>query len=261
MDINPVTVGIQILNFVIFVWILKKLLYKPVLNAMNERERIIASRLEDAREQAENARKEVSAYRQKNEEFDRQVESMLAEAREKAENLRKELSKEARGEIDDSKRRWFEQVEGERKSFHVDVRKETVSQFNELARKVFKDLADAELEERVAKTFINKLKNLDDAEKENLSKAKSSDLLVECAFDLSDSLRKDITKAISEVAGSKKKFEVKFETNDELTCGLQLKIGGWAILWSLDSYLNALEEDLDAELSSLMVASGAPEAA
>lgn len=261
MDINPVTVIAEVLSFGIFVWILSKVLYKPVLEAMNGRERIIASRLDEAREQAENARKELSVYRQKNEEFDRQVESMLSEAREKAENIRKELSKEARDEIDDSKRRWFEQVESERKSFHIDVRKETVGQFNSLARKVFKDLADAELEERVAKTFINKLANLDDAEKENLSKAKSSDLLVECAFDLSDSLRKDITKTINEVAGSKKKFDVSFETSDEITCGLQLKIGGWAMLWSLDSYLNALEEDLDAELSNMMVASGAPGAA
>ncbi|MCP4393702.1 MAG: hypothetical protein GY804_05475 [Alphaproteobacteria bacterium] len=260
MDINPVTVIAEVLSFGIFVWILSKLLYKPILNAMNERESIIASRLDEAREQAENARKEVSVYRQKNEEFDRQVESMLAEAREKAENLRKELSKEVRDEIDDSKRRWFEQVEGERKSFHVDVRKETVGQFNALARKVFKDLADAELEERVVKTFINKLKNFDDAEKENLSKAKSSDLLVECAFDLSDSMRKEITKAIGEVAGSKK-FKVDFEVSEDVTCGLQLKIGGWAMLWSLDSYLNALEENLDVELSNLIVTSGAPEAA
>ena len=48
MQIDWFTVVAQIVNFLILVWLLKKFLYGPIIRAMDDRERRIASRLEEA---------------------------------------------------------------------------------------------------------------------------------------------------------------------------------------------------------------------
>jgi F-type H+-transporting ATPase subunit b len=51
MLIDWFTVVAQIINFLILVYLLKRFLYKPILNAIDEREKRIASQLEDAAKQ------------------------------------------------------------------------------------------------------------------------------------------------------------------------------------------------------------------
>jgi F-type H+-transporting ATPase subunit b len=48
MLIDWFTVGAQALNFLILVWLMKRFLYKPILHAIDEREKRIAAELADA---------------------------------------------------------------------------------------------------------------------------------------------------------------------------------------------------------------------
>ena len=48
MKINWFTVIAQVINFLMLVWLLKKFLYKPILDAVNEREKKITDQLKDA---------------------------------------------------------------------------------------------------------------------------------------------------------------------------------------------------------------------
>jgi len=48
MLIDWFTVGAQALNFIILVWLLKRFLYKPILGAVDAREKRIAAELADA---------------------------------------------------------------------------------------------------------------------------------------------------------------------------------------------------------------------
>ena len=48
MLIDLFTVGAQALNFLVLVWLLKRFLYKPILNALDAREKRIARELADA---------------------------------------------------------------------------------------------------------------------------------------------------------------------------------------------------------------------
>ena len=48
MLIDWFTVAAQVANFLILVWLLKRFLYKPVLTAIDEREKRIADQLQEA---------------------------------------------------------------------------------------------------------------------------------------------------------------------------------------------------------------------
>ena len=96
MLIDWFTVGAQALNFLILVWLMKRFLYKPILNAIDAREKRIAAELADADAKKAEAQKERDEFQHKNEEFDQQRAALLSKATDEAKAERQRLLDEAR---------------------------------------------------------------------------------------------------------------------------------------------------------------------
>ena len=80
MLIDWFTVVAQAVNFIILVWLLKRFLYKPILDAIDAREKRIAAELADADAKKAEALKERDAFLRKNEAFDGQRAALLSAA-------------------------------------------------------------------------------------------------------------------------------------------------------------------------------------
>src|SRR5450631_2868065 len=100
MLIDWFTVGAQTLNFLILVWLLKRFLYKPILDAIDAREKRIAAELADADAKKAEARKERDTFEHKNEVFDQQRATLLSKAMEEVKAERQRLLGEARQAAD-----------------------------------------------------------------------------------------------------------------------------------------------------------------
>src|SRR6202011_4046673 len=74
------TVAAQAVNFLILVWLLKRFHYKPVLAAIDEREKRIATQLQDAEKKKAEALEEQTDFLHKNDEFERQRSGLLLDA-------------------------------------------------------------------------------------------------------------------------------------------------------------------------------------
>src|SRR5690242_5427666 len=96
MLIDWFTVGAQVVNFLILVWLLKRFLYRPILNAIDVREKRIAAELADAAAKQTGAQKERDEFQHKNEEFDRQRAALLRQATDEAKAERQRLLDDAR---------------------------------------------------------------------------------------------------------------------------------------------------------------------
>src|SRR5471030_2936510 len=80
MLIDWFTFGAQTLNFLILVWLLRRFLYQPILDAIDTRERSIATTLADADAKHASAQKERAEYEQKNAQIDQQRTELLRQA-------------------------------------------------------------------------------------------------------------------------------------------------------------------------------------
>src|SRR5580700_2283763 len=96
MLIDWFTVAAQVVNFLILVWLLKRFLYKPVLAAIDEREKRIATQLQDAEKKKAEALKEQTDFQHKNDEFERQRFALLLEVTSSGKNERDKLLETAR---------------------------------------------------------------------------------------------------------------------------------------------------------------------
>src|SRR5580692_7000343 len=100
MLIDWFTVAAQALNFLLLVWLMKRFLYKPILNAIDAREKLIAKELADADAKKAESQKEHEEFKKKNEEFDQQRAALLTKATNEGKSERERLLDGARKAAD-----------------------------------------------------------------------------------------------------------------------------------------------------------------
>src|SRR5271169_5042329 len=171
MLIDWFTVGAQALNFLILVWLLKHFLYKPILNAIDAREKRIARELADADAKKAEAQKEHDEFQHKNEEFDRQRAALLSKATDEAKAERLRLLDEARKAADALSARRQETLKSEAHNLSQAISRRTQQEVFSIARKVLADFATTSLEERMGDVFTRRLRGMDGKTKDGLAKA------------------------------------------------------------------------------------------
>src|SRR5664279_4902089 len=100
MLIDWFTVGAQALNFLVLVWVLKHFLYKPILDAIDAREKGIAAKLAGADAKTKEAQEQLNDFDGKNRAFDEQRAALLTKATGEAKKEHDRLIDEAHKEAD-----------------------------------------------------------------------------------------------------------------------------------------------------------------
>jgi F-type H+-transporting ATPase subunit b len=243
MLIDWFTVGAQALNFIILVWLLKRFLYKPILNAIAAREGRIAAELADAAAKKAEAQKERDEFQHKNEEFDQQRAALLIKATDEAKAERQRLFEDARKASDafSSKRR--ETLRSDAHNLSQAISRRTQDEVFAIARKALTDLATASLEERMGEVFTRRLRTMDAKIKQGLSQAlrtASEPAVLSSAFDLPADQRAAIQNALNETFSAH--VQVRFEIAPDLISGIEFTTSGQRVGWSIADYLASLEE-------------------
>jgi F-type H+-transporting ATPase subunit b len=246
MLIDWFTVGAQAVNFFILVWLLKRFLYKPVINAIDAREKRIAMELAGADAKVAEAQKERDEFQMKNADFDRQRATMLSEAAEEAHTERQRLFEEARYAAEELRVKRQKTLQSEASSLQEAVSRRARHEVFAITRKTLADLATSSLEERMVEVFIRRLKEIDEQVKTELaaSLAKSSDpAVVRSCFELPAEQQAILQKALNETFSAE--IRIRFEASPEIISGIELVSNGRKIAWSIEDYLVSLKGAVD----------------
>lgn len=236
------TVAAQIVNFLILVVLLKRFLYRPILDAMEKRRQAVESELKNADARREEAEKEKQTFRQKQQELETAREAKINEAKQKADEERKALVAQARKDVETMRAEWTQSVEREKEDFVSDLKRQLAQRAVDVSRKALSDLADADLEAQVTAAFLRQVKSLDDSGRRALLDRvteKASPCRVLTSFELSEDSRKGLAEGLNEALGTP--LEFAFETSDELVCGIELRTDGHSVAWSVEKFLEDLE--------------------
>ena len=244
MEINWFTVIAQIVNFLILVWLLKRFLYKPVLEAIDERERKIASQIEDAATNKSEAKKEQDLFRQKNENFNKERAAKLNEAYEEVDSEKQRMFEEVRKESTALRTKYEDSLKEEEKELKDKIKSRTKDEVFAIAGKTLSDLANANLEEQVIKVFMEKIMDLDKVEKAKLKEALNNNkksITIKSAFEFSETSKQELEKAIENITERKNDFEYRLEP--ELVSGIEIETSSFQMSWNIESYLDSLKMD------------------
>lgn len=247
MLIDWFTVGAQIVNFLILVALLKWLLFDRLVRAMDEREAIIAGRLEEAERKESEAiqREEDLAEEQRRLEARRQ--EMLDEAGREADRQRDELVRRAREEVEQMQHGWRQDVEHQQEQFLRQLSQEAGEALRRAVGQALTDLADTQVEQAAAHAFLRKLDGEQEGKLQALAeaaKASGGEVVVASAAELPEELQSKIVQALQRRLGDA--IAPTFETSPELIAGLEVRAKGHALNWTMRQYVDQFDEAMSA---------------
>lgn len=246
MLVDWFTVAAQALNFLILVWLMKRFLYKPILHAIDEREKRVAAELANADAKKAEAQKERDDFQRKKEEFDRQCAALLSQAADEAKAERQRLIEEARKAANALSATRQETLRNDAHTLNQAIRRRTQQEVLAIARRALTDLATTSLEERLGEVFTRRLREMDGQSKEALAqaiKAASDPALVRSAFDLPAEQRAAIQNVLNETFAAE--IRIRFETAPDLISGIEFITHGQKLAWSIADYLASLEKGIN----------------
>ena len=238
----------QLVNFLVLVWLLKRYLYKPILDAIAERENLIASQLQTAEATKDIALKELENYQQKNAVFDQQKHDLLANAICEVNVERQKLLEQTRKEVEALRFRLQEALRTEQQNMGSEIFNRTRTEVFAIVRKTLADLAGVNLEDQMAGVFISRINSLNPEEKEFLYLAlnhSDREISIRSMFELpinqQDAIQAVLKNNLNISAG------INFETLPDAVSGIELVANGFKVSWTIDDYLSSLETHI-AEL-------------
>jgi F-type H+-transporting ATPase subunit b len=243
MSIDWITVAAQIANFLVLVGLLKRFLYRPILDGIDAREAQISDRMQEALTAKAEADSAGAQYLEKL----RDVEARLVEAenslRRQAEQKRDSLLASARAQLQREQADWQAQLDREGRKYTAALQMEGGAALLAMTRKALDDLAGETLEARMAQRLVAQIAPMLPELKEAAGEAKAAVVLSH------DPLPADIENLI--LALLEPVFEgisVTFETDPDQSPGLVLRIGGAQVGWTVDTYIEGLEQAMTAQL-------------
>ena len=251
MLIDWFTVGAQGINFVILVWLLKHFLYKPILGAIDAREKHIAAEIADANTKKAEAQKERDDFQNKNKVFDDQRAGLLAKATADAGAERDRLIGDAHKQAEALSSEQANALRGNLASLSREITQRASEEVVAISRKALSDLATVSLEERMGEVFTRRLHHMDGKAKETMGaaiKGSPAPVVVRSAFDMPADQRAAIQNALNETFSAV--VSTRFETNAGTICGIELSANGQKMGWSIADYVGSLDRKIGALLDA-----------
>jgi len=246
MLIDWFTVGAQVLNFLVLVWLMKRFLYGPILDVVEARDQRVAAELADAKRKQLEAGEERDTFQHKNESFDQERDDLLKKAQEAADAEGQRLLGAAREAADAASAKFQQALHDEAQGLKRGIANRAQREVFAIARKALTDLASESLEARISEIFVQRLRGLDDAAKAGLGdalRATTTPASVRTAFDLPTEQREAIQNALDETFSMA--VPLRFETSPDVVSGVELTANGQKVAWSIAEYLRSLAEGVD----------------
>jgi F-type H+-transporting ATPase subunit b len=243
VELSWSTFVLELINFLVLVWILKRFLYQPVLNVIAQRK----AGIEAVRAEAENLQARAEELRQ-------QYEGRLAEWNRERQQARNDLTSELEAERSrrmEACRRELEEerekarvVEANRQADAQALAQQTaLAQGASFASRLLAAGAGADTQAGLVELVIAGLAQLPD---ERVSAIRSSlaqtpgEVVVSSAFALTGDQRGRLEQALQSVTGAA--ALPRFELDSELLAGVRINAGSWILGCNLKDELDGMTE-------------------
>ncbi|HVW11976.1 MAG TPA: hypothetical protein VHC90_25525 [Bryobacteraceae bacterium] len=238
MQLDWSTFVLEIVNFLVLIWILKRFLYKPVLQVIEQRKAAIDKALAEA----DAGKAEAAALEKK-------YEARLSEWNKEKETLRENLRQEIQLDRDrlTAELNCALQQERERQNLLAGRRiaemekhatEEGIREGLQFTARLFARIAGPELESRLVNIALEDLAALPPATRQSLQKASAEtpEVRITTAFPLAAPQRGALIQAIGN--GSAAALRPLFREDAALLAGARINVGPWVLRANLQDELS-----------------------
>ncbi|MCB9136402.1 MAG: F0F1 ATP synthase subunit B [Anaerolineales bacterium] len=232
---------VQLVNFLILLWVLKAWVYGPILNLLDKRRETIAQGLEDARVAAEaraNAEKEAAKVIA---DAQAKASQLVKEASERAENATRDIRTAAEADAAKIRENAAAEAQQERTRILGDLRGQVAALAIAATQKLLNESLDEKRQHSLLEEFFSGVKSGKVTVLEGVTVSGAS-AEVTSALPLTDSEQASVKKdVLAKVGGD---ATVAFRVDPSILGGLIVRVGDKVIDGSVSSQLSNLRESL-----------------
>ncbi|WP_150047939.1 MULTISPECIES: F0F1 ATP synthase subunit delta [Methylomonas] len=228
MSFDWTTFVLEILNFLVLVWLLQRLLYRPALTLLDARQQRIRQQSEQAEQTLREAETLRQEYQTKLADWDSRQQAERHELDEELARLRADALDKLQQTLAEEEAKYRSRSQSRIASREAALAREAaVAAYGQTAT-LLQRLASVDLTLRIAEVFLEDLAQLTDDERTSLCKAaamliEASAVNIATAHPLPEAMQQQLNGALSVAA--EKPLQFSFKQDPSLIAGLRAVVG------------------------------------
>lgn len=244
MTIDWTTFTLEIINFLVLLWILKRFLYRPVLQVLSERRSAIESTVAAAHTAATDATALQQQYAGRLQDWEQEKAGARAALAAELADLRAQQLAQLQQSLETERRHGAARNAHQLEQQGRQQAEQAAARARQFASTLLARLAGPELEARLLTLFMEELQALPDESVQAVRAGQSGVGHVSSAYALSSAQQQALTEAINLRLGQP--VALDFSTASNLLAGIRLTLGGWQLEFSLAGELRFWMEAVTA---------------
>ena len=243
MELNSSTFILEIINFLILVWILKRFFYQPVLDVIARRKADIEETVANAQSIHNHAEALEQQYASRLTDWEREKQAaqrtLADELQQQRERQLETLQRELETEREKEEVLIQRKLENERQQ----IVETALLQGGQFATRLLSAVRGPELEQRLTALLLDELEKLPADQRDQLRtvNGQSPDqAIITSAYPLDDSTRQTLEQACKETLQVNGVF--LYQQDPSLLAGLRINIGSWVLTTNLQDELKGSAE-------------------
>lgn len=245
MEFSWATFFLEVINFLILVWILKYFLYQPVMNIIEQRKASIQKDLDDAREMHQQSQLLQQQYENRlqdwEEEKQRSRSKMLEDISLERERLMQQLQESLKQEHQKAEILQQRQLLETKKI----SQQQALDSGARFTAQLLSRLASEELESRLLELLLQDLNTLSEEQKETLRTTALEQepvIMIISAYDLSQARRQKLERMLYQLTSVRLDFS--YQIDPQLLAGVRVVLGPWILHANLQDELQFFSESV-----------------
>ena len=243
MEFNLSTFVFEIINFLILIWILQRLFYKPLLAVIDKRKQHIDQSLADAKKLHQEADELRSLYENRQKFWMQEKKAALGALHQQIEAEKNAQMDKLHIELEQERQKAKVTLTRQQQELQQQAEKQALQNGARFAGILLKHSASPELEARLFAMLLDNLKTLPEACKQCLQMVgtkKTVPIMVTSAYPLKDELRLQLEQKLGSLINSQINFQ--YYQDASLIAGVRIDIGAWVLHANLKHELTGFAE-------------------
>ncbi|WP_457622648.1 F0F1 ATP synthase subunit delta [Persephonella sp.] len=250
MKLDLLTYLFEIINFFVLLWILKKLLYNPVISVLKKRKNYIDQKIREAEEAESKLKKIKDEYNHVLKEIEELKKTKIAQIEKEVQQEKERLYSEMKKELDAQRQKFLESLEIEKKEAINELKEETVRYALKFVSKLLTSISDKNLHKKLLSIALEGIRSINREEIDDIAAElkERNTVTVETAYPLSEDEIESIKKSIKDMFGVN--VTIKIEEKNDLIAGVKIHIASKMIDASLEGQISVFETLLRDKIES-----------
>jgi F-type H+-transporting ATPase subunit b len=230
LELNWSTFVLEIINFLILVWILKRFFYQPVLEVIARRRAGIEKTRADAQQLQDEAQALRSQYENRLAEWDRERRAAREQLAKEVEAERTKRLQALSSELAQERERSAIVEQRRLDNLERQLEQTALTQGAQFAARLMTLAAAPPLQEKLIDLLLQQLETLPASQLEDLRRdagAAPDGIRVTSAFTLDTAMRQKLEQALGASLGTQAPFQ--FQEDPELLAGVRITVGAWVL--------------------------------